>query len=173
VVIDNTPVPKELPLQPGVLALTVSEAMHPAPLQISGALSLLEAGAKLVSDRCRSALIMNDEQQVLGILTLQDFQRFLIKAKTDAAAANALHQSVLNVCTTEVLHVYADELVSEAIARMSARGLQQLPVVTREQPHKLLGLLDVEDIALAQTIAKVRESLPMIAEAGEKMAIGI
>jgi len=43
---------------------------------------------------------------------------------------------------------------------MAGRGLQQLPVVTRDQPYRLLGLLDAEDITLAQTLAKVREVLP-------------
>ncbi len=160
VVIDNTPKPPppEPPLLPGTLALTVSEAMHPLPLQLPGARSLLDVGTRLVGDRCRSALIMEDEQ-IMGILTLQDFHRLLLKAKSDSAATD-LHQPVKNFCTTEILYVHADELLSEAIARMSARGLQQLPVVTREQPYRLLGLLDAEDIALAQTLAKVREALP-------------
>ena len=161
VVIDNTPKPPppEPPLLPGTLALTISEAMHPLPLQIPGAMPLLEAGTRLVGDRSRSALIMEDEQ-IIGILTLQDFHRLLLKAKADPSAATDLHQPVKSFCTTEILYVHADELLSEAIARMSVRGLQQLPVVTREQPHRLLGLLDAEDIALAQTLAKVREALP-------------
>lgn len=160
VVIDNTPKPPppEPLLLPGTLALTVSEAMHPLPLQIPETMPLLEAGTRLVSDRCRSALIMEGEQ-IMGILTLQDFHRLLLKAKSDPSATD-LHQPVKNFCTTEILYVHADELLSEAIARMSARGLQQLPVVTREQPYRLLGLLDAEDIALAQTLAKVREALP-------------
>jgi H+/Cl- antiporter ClcA/CBS domain-containing protein len=160
VVIDNTPKPKppEPPLLPGTSAVTVSEAMHPVPLQIAGTISLLEAGTRLVGDRCRSALIMNDET-IVGILTLQDFYRRLLKAKSEAGLESDLYQPVEKLCTTEILYVHADELLSEAIARMSARGLQQLPVVTRDQPYRLLGLLDSEDIALAQTLAKVREAL--------------
>ncbi|MBW4516479.1 MAG: chloride channel protein [Timaviella obliquedivisa GSE-PSE-MK23-08B] len=161
VVIDNTPKlpPSEPALLPGTLALTVSEAMHLLPLQLPGTMLLLEAGTRLVGDRCRSALIMEDEQ-IIGILTLQDFHRLLLKAKVDPGAAADLHQPVEKFCTTKILYVHADELLSEAIARMSARGLQQLPVVTRDQPCRLLGLLDSEDIALAQTLAKVREALP-------------
>lgn len=161
VVIDNTPKPPlpEPPLLPGTLALTVSEAMHPLPLQIPGTISLLEAGHRLVGDRSRSALIMADEQ-IMGILTLQDFHRLLLKAKADPSVVAELHQPVEKFCTTEVLYVHADELLSEAIARMAGRGLQQLPVVTRDQPYRLLGLLDAEDITLAQTLAKVREVLP-------------
>jgi CBS domain-containing protein len=160
VVIDNTPKPKppEPPLLPGVSATTVSEAMHPVPLQIPGTMLLLDAGTRLVGDRCRSALIMNDET-IVGILTLQDFYRQLLKAKSEPGIETDLYQPVEKICTTEILYVYADELLSDAIARMSARGLQQLPVVTREQPYRLLGLLDSEDIALARTLAKVREAL--------------
>jgi CBS domain-containing protein len=160
VVIDNTPKlkPPEPPLLPGVSATTVSEAMHPVPLQILGTMPLLEAGTRLVGDRCRSALIMNDET-IVGILTLQDFYRQLLKAKSEPGIETDLYQPVEKICTTEILYVYADELLSDAIARMSARGLQQLPVVTRDQPYRLLGLLDSEDIALAQTLAKVREAL--------------
>jgi CBS domain-containing protein len=161
VVIDNTPkpLPPEPPLLPGTLALTVSESMHPLPLQLPGTMPLLEAGNRLVGDRCRSALIMEDEQ-IIGILTLHDFHRLLLKAKADPSAVTNLHQPVKNFCTTELLYVHADELLSEAIARMSARGLQQLPVVTRDHPCRLLGLLDAEDIALAQTLPNHPEPHP-------------
>ncbi|MCU0567726.1 MAG: chloride channel protein [Oculatellaceae cyanobacterium Prado106] len=167
VVIDNTPKPeppKEQPLQPGLPSLMVSEAMHPAPLELVSSLSLLEAGKLLVRDRCRSALVMNEADELIGILTLQDVYRVVHRVKvspekTAADVEQLLNQPIGEICTQELLYVYADEPLSEATARMSARGLQQLPVVTRELPQRLIGLLDAEDIDLAQAIAKTREVL--------------
>jgi len=63
------------------------------------------------------------------------------------------------ICTSELLYAYKDELVTEAIDRMAARGLRQLPVVDREHSHQILGLLEQEKIALAYSLATTRKAL--------------
>jgi CBS domain-containing protein len=68
-------------------------------------------------------------------------------------------QPVSEICTSELLYAYKDELVTDAIDRMAARGLRQLPVVDREQPHQILGLLEQEKIALACSLATTRKAL--------------
>ncbi|MBW4657998.1 MAG: chloride channel protein [Drouetiella hepatica Uher 2000/2452] len=158
VVIDNTPEPQAETIAPSEIPdITVAEAMHLAPLQLSADLPLAAAIQTLIERRDRSALVVGDDQQLVGILTLQDINRLLARAKSDGENAT-LSQPIQQLCTTKVLSVHADELLTEAIARMATRGLQQLPVITREEPQRVIGLLTQEDLVLAQAIAHTRDA---------------
>jgi H+/Cl- antiporter ClcA len=161
IVIDNTVEQKpsvELPSLTGLMALTVADAMRGAPLQVAGTLPLIEVGQTLMAHRCHSALVMNDEQQLLGIITLQDVNRLLARAKSELSS-DLLHQPVQHLCTTEVLFAYSDEPLPDAITRMATRGLQQLPVIDRDRPQSILGLLTQNDIDLAQSLAVTHDAL--------------
>jgi CBS domain-containing protein len=72
---------------------------------------------------------------------------------------------VSTVCTTDILYTYQDEPVTDALDRMAARGLHQLPVVDRDNPHHILGLLEQEGITLACNLALTRLTLtPYLSE---------
>jgi H+/Cl- antiporter ClcA/CBS domain-containing protein len=137
--------------------LTVAAVMHRPPVQVTVDQTLVEVGAALIAQRCHGALVLNADRQLVGIITLQDVNRLIKRASTEAEVQRLLAQPVQHLCTTEVLYAYSDELLTEAVARMATRGLNQLPVVSREQPLQVVGLLTQEDIKLAQTIARTRE----------------
>ncbi len=75
------------------------------------------------------------------------------------------------MCTTELVYAYEDEPLAEAVIRMSARGLNQLPVVYRDRPQQVIGLLTQESVALAHSIAKTREALQRHAESDEEKSV--
>lgn len=141
-----------------LLPLRVIEAMQPIPLTLSGETPLAEAGRSLVTHRSHCALVLDEQEQLLGLITLQDINRWISRSK-DGDISAVIHQPIRQLCTTEVLHTYPDELLSEAIARMAARGLHQLPVVDRADPQQVIGLLTDYDIVLAQSIARTKEML--------------
>jgi H+/Cl- antiporter ClcA len=146
--------------------LTVEEAMQPSPLMLLDSLPVLEASHILLGEHLRSALVVDEQGQLMGIVTLQDLNRVLVAPEsTKGSDPEALlprslaSQPVGEICTSELLYAYKDELVTEAIDRMAARGLRQLPVVDREHPHQILGLLEQEGIALACSLAATRKAL--------------
>lgn len=160
VVIDNSPPPElvaseteELP----ALIVTVAEAMQTLPLKLSGELPLLTASQQLLACRAHGALVVDGDDQLIGILTLQDINRLMGRSKSDTEVQSLLQQPVQAVCTTKLVYAYPEESVNEAIRRMTTRGLQQLPVVLRDHPQQVVGLLTQEDIALAGSLAKTRE----------------
>ncbi|MBW4468229.1 MAG: chloride channel protein [Pegethrix bostrychoides GSE-TBD4-15B] len=159
VVIDNSPPPEmpepEVPL---TATLTVAEAMQSETLKLTGSLSLLEASQTLLGQRMHSALVI-DGTGLLGIVTLQDMNRALLHAKSEPEVRALLHQPIQTICTTKLVSAYPDELLSEASRRMTTRGLQQLPVLSRDQPPQVIGLLTPEGITLADGIARTREML--------------
>jgi predicted transcriptional regulator len=62
-----------------------------------------------------------------------------------------------DICTREILYAYPDEAIADALDRMGARGLHQLPVVERDNPYQVVGVLEQEGIDLMCSLAATRE----------------
>lgn len=162
--------------------ISVAEAMHRTFLRLSGSLPVVEAGIALTDRHFHSALVSDDDEHLLGIVTLQDINRALAQWQGDTDAIRPLPtpdrslqseaqtepdhltqnptiQPLKQICTKEILYAYADESIAEAMARMAARGLHQLPVVDRADSTQVVGLLEQDGIDLACSLATTRESL--------------
>jgi H+/Cl- antiporter ClcA/predicted transcriptional regulator len=140
-------------------SLTVADAMVTSPLQLAADSTLSTAGQELITHRAHGALIIDQAGHLVGILTLQDINRALLKTKSEAEVQHLLEQPLQTVCTTKLVSTYPDEALTEATNRMKTRGLQQLPVVQRDQPNQVIGLLTQEGIALADSLARTRDLL--------------
>ncbi|MBW4497452.1 MAG: chloride channel protein [Oscillatoria princeps RMCB-10] len=136
--------------------IPVSELMQPA-LLLPGTISVIEAGLALTNNNLHSGLVINDAKRMIGIITLRDVNRVLARVKADSLDIYLAHQNIADLCTTDILFAYHDEPVAEALDRMAARGLHQLPVVDRDNPYEALGLLDELGISLASQLAVTRD----------------
>ena len=140
-------------------SLSVSEAMQLSFLQIADSLPLLDAGLQLIQNQRHSALVVNVDQQFVGIITLQDINRAIARWETEPDHVNPLLTTIAEVCTTDVLYAYPDEPLTDALDRMATRGLHQLPVIDQANPDHILGLLEQEGITLACNLALTRVRL--------------
>lgn len=162
VVIDNTtkPEPAETDVEePFASTITVAEAMQTSPFKLAAEVLLLEGSQQLIAHRVHGALVVDADEQLVGILTLQDINRLMLRAKTEVEVQAQLHLPIQTFCTTKLVFAYPEELLNEAISRMTTRGLQQLPVVLRDQPQQVVGLLSQADIILAEDLSRTREVL--------------
>jgi CBS domain-containing protein len=139
--------------------ILVAEAMYQPALMLSGSMPVLEAGLALTTAQCRSALVVDEAEQLIGLVSLQDINRSLIRSETDSPTGHAANRPLAEICTRDILYAYPDEAIADALDRMGARGLHQLPVVKRDDPHEVLGVLEQEGISLACSLAATREVL--------------
>jgi CBS domain-containing protein len=137
--------------------MPVAEAMHQPALMLLGSMSVLEAALALTTEQCRSALVVDDAEQLMGLVTLQDINRSLIRSETGLPSGQAPTQWLADICTRDILYAYPDEAIADALDRMGARGLHQLPVVARDNPYQVLGVLEQEGVDLACSLAATRE----------------
>ncbi len=137
--------------------LPVAEAMYPSALMLLGSMPVLEAALALTTAQCRSALVVNEAEQLIGLVSLQDINRSLIRLKTEPQTSFTLTQRLADICTREILYAYPDEAIADALDRMGARGLHQLPVVERDNPYHVVGILEQEGVDLACSLATTRE----------------
>lgn len=139
--------------------IPVSQAMNSAPLILTGTTPIIEAGFALTETNSHSALVINEASRLIGIITLQDVNRVLTRGQTDTMLSYVAHQNIEDICTTEIVLAYKDEPVADALDRMAARGLHQLPVVESDNPYEALGVLNEEDISLVYQLAMTRDIL--------------
>ena len=116
----------------------VFQAMRPATEFLRVEMTMQEA-----FDRARAsalaALPVSNEKGVAGIVTLAALE----KAVADGVPTATLRDLIVS---QEFPHLHADQTLSVALERMSASGLDALPVVSRANVHKLEGIVALQDV---------------------------
>ncbi len=159
-----------LNLQPDPLSeilhrLTVAQVMQPTVLSLPSTASVLQAGIALTAAQSRSAIVLDQEQHLVGIVTVQDINRAIARLEQPhpkfpmVPPPDLTQQTLQDICTKDLLLADPNELVATALDRMAARGLGQLPVIAPQNPHHVLGLLDRDHIPLAGNLSILQESL--------------
>lgn len=94
--------------------------------------------------RYKALLILDHGGRLTGIVTRGDILRALDKDPTGMTTVD-------QAGSTKVVVTYPDELVSEAAAKMLHRDIGRLPVVDRQDEHKVVGYLGRAGILSART----------------------
>ncbi|BAZ37887.1 Cl- channel voltage-gated family protein [Calothrix sp. NIES-4101] len=144
--------------------IVVENAILRIPKKLPATMNVLEAALEMWRDRVRCALVIDDNEHLVGIISLGDINRALSNWQKypnspTELTLNLSNQTLIDISTTDILYAYSDEPLSEALDRMALRGVQQLPVVAREQREQILGLLESEQIALTCNLAVTYKAL--------------
>jgi CIC family chloride channel protein len=132
-------------------ALTVDEVMQTDVMTFKASDTLISAADILLKTRHHGLPVLDEHGDLVGILTIQDIDRAKDKQQKD-------HIMVGEACTKELLVAYPDETIGSALRKMGARDIGRLPVVSRENEKKLVGLLRRSDMVRAYDIALTRRA---------------
>lgn len=140
--------------------LQVRDAMETNYIRLRGSLDILAAGLKLTQNNCHSAIVLGEYDELLGIVTLHDLSSAIAKASASPQLDRLFTSSVSSICTKHLVYAEINEPITDALDRMTARGLHQLPVIDKSQSQQLvIGILQQERIALACSVATTRQAL--------------
>ncbi|GJQ60684.1 MAG: CBS domain-containing protein [Candidatus Scalindua sp. AMX11] len=136
--------------------ITVGEVMVTDVVALQESDSLEAAIDLFMRTRNRGLPVVNKTDELIGILTAQDIGHASNEEKKTVS-------TIGEVCTRDLLVAYPDETIGEALQRIDIRNIGQLPVVSRNNPHRLVGLLRNTDIGRAYDLAltshkKMRET---------------
>lgn len=126
-------------------AVSVGEAMKTDYPVLREELSLDEAADFLAETRHHGLAVVNAQNDLIGVLTVQDIDR-------------ARGSSVGEAMTVDTEIAFEDESLSSALKRMSKRDIGRLPVVRRDAPRKLVGMLRRADVITAYDLALTRRA---------------
>lgn len=107
--------------------------------------------------------VLDADGDLLGIVTIQDLERA-------ASGPSALDLTTGDIATRSLLVAYPDEPLWAALKRMGARDIGRLPVVSRENPKRLVGLIRRADIIKAYNTAIIRRM--ELQERTERLRLG-
>jgi H+/Cl- antiporter ClcA/predicted transcriptional regulator len=139
--------------------LQVSEVMTQNWFSLPAKTSLLATAQIFLAKNVRSALVMNEEQLAIGIVTIEDINRALSNSPESATELLPQNRLLSDICSQPIIYAHPEEIVTTALAKMAGRGLHQLPVVAKETPTEVVGVLDRENISMACSLAITRMHL--------------
>ncbi len=92
------------------------------------------------------------EGRMVGLITTGDLKRLEAESRQDYLLAD--------VMTKKVVHSHPDQTLDTVILKLAQRELSQLPVVSRVDDTRLLGIITLRDVARAQArLASMQYSL--------------
>ncbi len=121
----------------------VSEVMTKNPPTVYENESIAELEHFFLATHHHGAMVLNDEGQLVGIVTLQDLERCLNDIE------NCKDLKIKDVMTKTLVVTYPDDTIGDALQRMAVRDIGRMPVVDRDDPTRLLGAVRRSDITQA------------------------
>jgi len=99
-------------------------------------------------------VVLDEEGKLFGIVTVSDLRNVI------SSNSNLDETQVKDVATkrADLLITYPNETIGQALYRMGSRGLGRLPVISREDPGQILGLIRRQNIIRAYHLALTRRS---------------
>lgn len=134
-------------------AMTVGEVMQTNTPTLYELDTLGTALDRLLKLRRHGLPVLNSAGELDGIITLQDIDRAQIE---DLEVSKK--RRVGDIATHDLLVAYPDETLGAALQRMSVRDVGNLPVVARDRPRRLLGILRRADLVRAYNVALARRA---------------
>ncbi len=116
---------------------TVADAMTHEPITISSKKTLRDL-AKLMKKEHVGAVLVKDDQQIVGIVTEQDMVR-----KGIAGAGNSAQKKISQVMVKNLVTTAPNEDIFEALRIMRDYNIRHLPVLNEK---KFVGLVTLKDI---------------------------
>jgi CIC family chloride channel protein len=103
--------------------------------------------------RHHGTVVLNERGKLWGVVTVSDLDRALEQNLPDETPITDFGTK-----KSQLMIAYPDESIGEALARMGIRGYGRIPVVSREDPDRLMGLIRRSDIINAYNLALARRA---------------
>ncbi len=144
-------------------SLRVGEAMTKNPRLVHMNMRVTQLELVLQQTHSHSFPVVDDASKLVGMVSISDYERAL-----EAGDVAALQVS--DIATMgNLLLAYEDEPLSDAVQRLALRGVNKMPVVTHQQPDRVVGVIRREDIVKAYNLALARRSRRQLYEGVENL----
>ena len=133
--------------------LFVREVMRTNIVVLPATLSLKELAQSLHSTHERGQIqhlypLVNANDELIGVVTRKDLQRFIQEHRQDNGQQRYPLSELVN---THPVVAYPDQPLRAVIYRMAETGYTRFPVVERDNPNKLVGIISLAAVLTART----------------------
>ena len=132
-------------------SVRVEEVMVQKPISVSMDLSITLLGEQFIETGRHGFPVLDKQGKLFGVVSLEDYRRAL--SNGDEKIGDL---TVGEIATRAPVTVYPDQTVGYALRHMAPRDISRLPVVSREDPHQLVGMVRRNDIVRAYEVGVTR-----------------
>ncbi|MGE5141272.1 MAG: chloride channel protein [Rudaea sp.] len=133
-------------------SVRVDEVMVRQPVTVPADLPVADLAGEFLRTGRHGFPVLGKDGSLLGLVSLEDYRR----ETGDKAATKQNPRTVFDIATRDVVSVFPDDTVGTALRRMAPRDLSRLPVVARDNPRHLLGVVRRNDIVRAYEVGALR-----------------
>jgi len=134
-------------------SIIVRDVMNPDVETVPESLSLGDVAERISKSKYNSFPVLDDRGALTGILSFRDYH--------DVVFDENLRDLVVakDLATPDLITVSRDENLFDALEKITSKDFSILPVVSPENPSKLVGVLSRRDIIGAYDKAVIKKSL--------------
>jgi CIC family chloride channel protein len=123
--------------------ITVGDIMSREVATVSSDISAAKALEYLqaLPANYRAYPITNDTDYLTGIISLNDLKRAIASGKDELPVGSLAGRNLITA--------YPDQTLNTALIKLGSRGISHLPVVSRSDEKRLIGIITIHDIAQA------------------------
>ena len=129
--------------------IRVEEVMTQAPPFLRTENTVKETMDFMLKHHIHGVPVLTQNDELYGIITLHDVRD----------TEHESNERLGDICARDLLVAFPDETIGAALRRMSVRDVGRMPVVSREYPKTLVGLLRRSDAIRSYDIALKRYAL--------------
>ncbi len=108
---------------------------------------------RLPQSRSNNFVVVNDKEEISGVLTFLDYYDNLFREKINDRMV------VKDIMTSDVVTVTIEDNLATALEKITAKDFSILPVVSQDDPFKMLGILTRRDILEAYDQAVIKKAI--------------
>jgi CIC family chloride channel protein len=134
-------------------SINVKDVMYHTVEIIPETFLMKDLAKKLPQSRSNNFVVVDENERITGVLTFLDYYDKLFNEKLDN------HMMVKDIMTTDVVTVSIEDNLSTAMEKISIGDYSILPVVSVEDPLKMVGIMTRRDILEAYDQAVIKKAL--------------
>jgi CIC family chloride channel protein len=134
-------------------SMPVKNVMYHTVEIVAETLPLQEFAKKLPESRSNNFVVVNDKEEITGVLTYIDYYDNLFNGKLNDQMV------VKDIMTSDVVTVSIEDNLGTALKKITAGDFSILPVVSVDDPLKMLGILTRRDILEAYDQAVIKKAI--------------
>lgn len=134
-------------------SINVKDIMYHTVEIIPETFLLQDFAKKLPQSRSNNFVVVDEKEKITGVLTFLDYYDKLFNEKLDD------HMMVKDIMTKDVATVSIEDNLSTAMEKISIGDYSILPVVSVEDPLKMVGILTRRDILEAYDQAVIKRAI--------------
>jgi len=132
-------------------SITVEQAMHRSPPTVRQDMPLRDLGRAFAEVHVHGFPVVDDRGNLVGIVTLSDYERAALRPDFPTLR-------VKDIMVRDLVVAYPNETLWEVMRKLGIRDVGRLPVVSPDDPRRLIGIIRRRDIIRAYNMAMTRRA---------------